>query len=174
MQCPKDQTDLKHQERIGIEIDFCPKCQGVWLDRGELDKIIERSREEAVRADPPKGSWETERVGTMPAGRVQPLNSPRADAVPTWQGGTTDVSDVETAGGSSVPFKDTIEDGADVHVVDGDERGVNAREVVAEEVTPAHETDKLGDARDGEPVLDRQDDKKTSRRNFFEELFDLG
>jgi hypothetical protein len=32
-------------ERQGIEIDYCPKCRGVWLDRGELDKIIERSAE---------------------------------------------------------------------------------------------------------------------------------
>jgi Zn-finger nucleic acid-binding protein len=33
-------------ERQGVEIDFCPKCRGVWLDRGELDKIIERSTSE--------------------------------------------------------------------------------------------------------------------------------
>jgi Zn-finger nucleic acid-binding protein len=38
-------------ERQGIEIDYCPECRGVWLDRGELDKIIERSNEsEAARA----------------------------------------------------------------------------------------------------------------------------
>lgn len=34
-------------ERMGIEIDYCPKCRGVWLDRGELDKIIEKSRVES-------------------------------------------------------------------------------------------------------------------------------
>ncbi len=43
MQCPTDKTDLVMSERSGIEIDYCPKCRGVWLDRGELDKIIERS-----------------------------------------------------------------------------------------------------------------------------------
>jgi Zn-finger nucleic acid-binding protein len=43
MQCPIDQTDLVMTERQGIEIDYCPKCRGVWLDRGELDKMIERS-----------------------------------------------------------------------------------------------------------------------------------
>jgi Zn-finger nucleic acid-binding protein len=44
MKCPvcKD-VDLKIAERQGIEIDYCAKCRGVWLDRGELDKIIERS-----------------------------------------------------------------------------------------------------------------------------------
>lgn len=43
MKCPIDQTELSMTDRQGIEIDFCPKCRGVWLDRGELDKIIERS-----------------------------------------------------------------------------------------------------------------------------------
>ena len=35
-------------ERQGIEIDYCPQCRGVWLDRGELDKIIERSTRDAA------------------------------------------------------------------------------------------------------------------------------
>jgi uncharacterized protein len=43
MQCPTDGTLLVMSERSGIEIDYCPQCRGVWLDRGELDKIIERS-----------------------------------------------------------------------------------------------------------------------------------
>jgi uncharacterized protein len=43
MQCPVCQIDLKMAERQGVEIDYCPQCRGVWLDRGELDKIIERS-----------------------------------------------------------------------------------------------------------------------------------
>ena len=43
MQCPTDGTTLTMSERSGIEIDYCPSCRGVWLDRGELDKIIERS-----------------------------------------------------------------------------------------------------------------------------------
>jgi Zn-finger nucleic acid-binding protein len=37
------QTVLTVSERQGVEIDFCPKCRGVWLDRGELDKILERA-----------------------------------------------------------------------------------------------------------------------------------
>ena len=43
MLCPADQTPLTMSERQGIEIDYCPTCRGVWLDRGELDKIIERA-----------------------------------------------------------------------------------------------------------------------------------
>lgn len=44
MKCPAcTTTELLMSERQGIEIDYCPACRGVWLDRGELDKIIERS-----------------------------------------------------------------------------------------------------------------------------------
>ena len=43
MACPVDGTALVMSERSGIEIDYCPSCRGVWLDRGELDKIIERN-----------------------------------------------------------------------------------------------------------------------------------
>jgi len=42
MKCPIDDSELVMADRQGIEIDYCPKCRGVWLDRGELDKIIER------------------------------------------------------------------------------------------------------------------------------------
>lgn len=61
MKCPNDDTVLVMSERQGIEIDYCPTCRGVWLDRGELDKIIERSaneyREPKVRlasTEPPR------------------------------------------------------------------------------------------------------------------------
>lgn len=43
MQCPVDNETLVMADRGGVEIDYCPKCRGVWLDRGELDKIIERA-----------------------------------------------------------------------------------------------------------------------------------
>lgn len=52
MKCPIDGTELKMSERQGIEIDYCPKCRGVWLDRGELDKIIERASAELSSSDP--------------------------------------------------------------------------------------------------------------------------
>lgn len=47
MNCPSDGTNLLMSERQGIEIDYCPQCRGVWLDRGELDKILERAQAEA-------------------------------------------------------------------------------------------------------------------------------
>ncbi|WP_395015882.1 zf-TFIIB domain-containing protein [Dongia sp.] len=43
MLCPVCKVDLIMTERQNVEIDYCPKCRGIWLDRGELDKIIERS-----------------------------------------------------------------------------------------------------------------------------------
>lgn len=52
MQCPVDGTNLVMADRQGVEIDYCPQCRGVWLDRGELDKIIERSTPAAAPARP--------------------------------------------------------------------------------------------------------------------------
>jgi Zn-finger nucleic acid-binding protein len=43
MNCPNCNITLVMSDKQGIEIDYCPKCRGIWLDRGELDKIIERS-----------------------------------------------------------------------------------------------------------------------------------
>ena len=51
MKCPVDDETLLMTQRDGVEIDYCPKCRGVWLDRGELDKIIERS-DRADNRDP--------------------------------------------------------------------------------------------------------------------------
>ncbi|HEX7047739.1 MAG TPA: zf-TFIIB domain-containing protein [Gammaproteobacteria bacterium] len=50
MKCPvcKD-VNLTMSDRQGIEIDYCPECRGVWLDRGELDKLIERASPEPQR-----------------------------------------------------------------------------------------------------------------------------
>lgn len=51
MKCPVCiETTLVMTERQGIEIDYCPQCRGVWLDRGELDKIIERSQRDPAYA----------------------------------------------------------------------------------------------------------------------------
>ncbi len=46
MKCPIDGVDLVMSERQGVEIDYCPTCRGVWLDRGELDKILDRAAAE--------------------------------------------------------------------------------------------------------------------------------
>jgi uncharacterized protein len=49
MKCPIDSAVLVMSDRQGIEIDYCPTCRGVWLDRGELDKIIERNASDTER-----------------------------------------------------------------------------------------------------------------------------
>lgn len=62
MKCPIcSDTNLVMTDRQGIEIDYCPACRGVWLDRGELDKLIERSAGAAAAAAPQPP------VMTMPA-----------------------------------------------------------------------------------------------------------
>ena len=54
MKCPTCKTvDLVMSERHGIEIDYCPQCRGIWLDRGELDKIIERATAAPAAYTPP-------------------------------------------------------------------------------------------------------------------------
>jgi hypothetical protein len=52
MKCPVCNVDLKIAERQGVEIDYFPQCRGVWLDRGELDKIIEKSSAAAFGSAP--------------------------------------------------------------------------------------------------------------------------
>jgi Zn-finger nucleic acid-binding protein len=52
MHCPVDGTQLVMTERSGVEIDYCPQCRGVWLDRGELDKIISRGAVQTATAHP--------------------------------------------------------------------------------------------------------------------------
>ena len=65
MPCPVCRVDLVMSERSGVEIDYCPNCRGVWLDRGELDKILERAASEfpgrsggAPSAQRPQQSYE--------------------------------------------------------------------------------------------------------------------
>jgi uncharacterized protein len=59
MSCPVCRVPLSMSDRQGIEIDYCPQCRGVWLDRGELDKIIERSGPAASPAQqaPPQNAY---------------------------------------------------------------------------------------------------------------------
>ena len=63
MRCPVDNETLVRSDRHGVEIDYCPKCRGVWLDRGELDKIIER----AAGAEAPVALREPGRAPAPPA-----------------------------------------------------------------------------------------------------------
>ena len=65
MKCPVDSIDLIMSERGGVEIDYCPQCRGVWLDRGELDKILDRAAETMGRAVPAPPA-------AVPPGRIPP------------------------------------------------------------------------------------------------------
>ena len=56
MKCPNCNVSLVMADRSGIEIDYCPDCRGVWLDRGELDKIIERSTQNTTNVPQEKYS----------------------------------------------------------------------------------------------------------------------
>ncbi len=60
MQCPICAVDLALSNREGIEIDYCPKCRGIWLDRGELDKIIERSEASVYNKSDKKDRYEND------------------------------------------------------------------------------------------------------------------
>ena len=73
MQCPNDATVLVMSERSGIEIDYCPTCRGVWLDRGELDKIIERDSRDYGQAAP---AAQAPAAPTAPAAPPSPPQAP--------------------------------------------------------------------------------------------------
>lgn len=75
MKCPLDDAELVMSERQGIEIDYCPKCRGVWLDRGELDKIIERSA--ATDAPAPDVRRDTRRQDERPYDGHRPYKKKR-------------------------------------------------------------------------------------------------
>ena len=70
MKCPIDSATLVMSERSGVEIDYCPECRGVWLDRGELDKILERA--------------ETELGASRQAAPAAPAAPAAADTAPGW------------------------------------------------------------------------------------------
>ena len=63
MPCPVCKVPLVMSDRQGVEIDYCPQCRGVWLDRGELDKIIERNAQEAAPAPAPRDTAPAPRYG---------------------------------------------------------------------------------------------------------------
>ncbi|GGD14948.1 zf-TFIIB domain-containing protein [Nocardioides daphniae] len=68
MKCPNDSATLVMSERLGVEIDYCPECRGVWLDRGELDKILERAEADVSRSTPaPPAPPQNAQYGNRPA-----------------------------------------------------------------------------------------------------------
>ena len=66
MKCPVDSIDLVMTERSGVEIDYCPQCRGVWLDRGELDKILDRAADSLGGAAPAPARPAAPSPGIMP------------------------------------------------------------------------------------------------------------
>lgn len=78
MLCPVCKVGLAMSDRQGVEIDYCPQCRGVWLDRGELDKIIERSAaaeaapRPATAAPPPPQQPQASPWGAQPPYPPQP------------------------------------------------------------------------------------------------------
>ena len=66
MKCPVCDVALSISSREGVEIDFCPQCRGVWLDRGELDKIIERAAQSLAPSAAPAGGGREERYDRPP------------------------------------------------------------------------------------------------------------
>lgn len=71
MKCPIDGTELTMTDRSGVEIDYCSKCRGIWLDRGELDKIIDRVAETVAG----------------PSANTQPPPYPQQQSYPPQYGG---------------------------------------------------------------------------------------
>ena len=91
MQCPVDGETLVMTERSGVEIDYCPKCRGVWLDRGELDKIIDRAAppEPPVVMQPPPqpGFGAPQGSGAFaPAPAAHPAAAPDLHGAPQFRG----------------------------------------------------------------------------------------
>src|SRR3546814_20001618 len=73
MKCPVDNETLVMTERSGVEIDYCPRCRGVWLDRGELDKLIDRgSASAAAPAAEPAAPRQDSRESTSQPGPQPP------------------------------------------------------------------------------------------------------
>ena len=77
MKCPTcATTDLLMTERLNIEIDYCPQCRGVWLDRGELDKIIERSMRDATPVAAPAAAPAVAPQPVPPQPASRPMQPP--------------------------------------------------------------------------------------------------
>lgn len=93
MQCPVDGATLVMAERSGVEIDYCPKCRGVWLDRGELDKIIDRAASPAPAPEP------TPRAPEAPVYLAEPGRTPDRYAEPPRRKSRDDDDDDDYRGG---------------------------------------------------------------------------
>jgi Zn-finger nucleic acid-binding protein len=79
--CPVCRVGLVMAERQNVEIDYCPQCRGVWLDRGEIDKIIERSLDQR----PARAEWDDRPEGAR--GGYEACSDPYEDRRPYEHGG---------------------------------------------------------------------------------------
>ena len=84
MPCPVCNVSLVMSERQGVEIDYCPQCRGVGLDRGELDKIIERSTAEAAPAPARSAPPPPQQPAYQPQGQYQPQAQPQQGYDPNY------------------------------------------------------------------------------------------
>lgn len=80
MKCPVDGETLVMTERSGVEIDYCPQCRGVWLDRGELDKILDRTETTTPPPLPAAG-----RTAGFGAPAAQPTAAPDLHGRPQFE-----------------------------------------------------------------------------------------
>lgn len=80
--CPNDDAPMQTLERSGVQFDMCPKCRGVWLDRGELEKLMDAATDEG-RASAPAASAPPPQPAYAPPPQAQPHSQP-------WGGGYRD------------------------------------------------------------------------------------
>jgi hypothetical protein len=66
MKCPQCNETLLMTERMGVSIDYCPACRGIWLDKGELDKLLDLAAKDAAPAATPQPEREYERKKEQP------------------------------------------------------------------------------------------------------------
>ena len=99
MKCPTDSATLVMSERSGIEIDYCPECRGVWLDRGELDKILERATAEVPPAAPAPPQQHAEPRYSEPR-----YDAPRRDE-PRYDGRSDSRSDSRSGSYGQQPYR---------------------------------------------------------------------
>lgn len=76
--CPNDNGPMQTVQRSGVEFDICPACRGVWLDRGELEKMLAAAREDLAAA-PPSETKPPQRSGFLPQPQSRPQERPDWD-----------------------------------------------------------------------------------------------
>ena len=86
MKCPTDGATLTMSERAGVEIDYCPECRGVWLDRGELDKILDRAAAELAPAPQAPAAPPVTPGAPQPTYRDEPYRDDRGYRSDSYRG----------------------------------------------------------------------------------------